>query len=130
MYSHISGIEAVCREKLLYRIMRQKIIIYTVCHINQILLFTGKGVSKCILCGRGTGNCQSYWLSVESERVSSSQAHSSLSSVTAEKQISLIMHRVHADDRRLADQKQEPGAQTEFPHNHKITRRCQADDNQ
>lgn len=74
---------------------------------------------------------QSYWLLLESERVSSSQAHSSLSSVTVEKQISLIKNRVHADDRCLAGEKkkQKPSAHLEFLHNHKITPSRQADDN-
>lgn len=53
-----------------------------------------------------TVNCQSYWLSLESDRVSSSQAHSSLSSVTVEKQIGVIKLRVLADDRCFAGWKQ------------------------
>lgn len=40
-YSHISGTEAVCGGKLLYRMKRKKMIMYTVCHINSIISFRG-----------------------------------------------------------------------------------------
>lgn len=71
-----------------------------------------------------------YWLSLEGERVSSSQAHSSLSSVTVEKHISLIKHSGLADDSCLAGRKLKPPAHMEYLHNQKTTPgREAADDN-
>lgn len=81
---------------------------HRLCATSQIIEFTRNVICKCILVQQRTVNCQSYWLSLESERVSSSQAHSSLSSVTVEKQFSLIKHRVQAGDRCLAGKKKKP----------------------